>query len=35
MGTLLDLGEIRTMPNLGKTTDIVTGAAPIPGLIAE
>jgi hypothetical protein len=32
MGTLLDLNEIRTLPNLGKTTDIVTGAHPIPGL---
>jgi hypothetical protein len=35
MGTVLDLGEIRTMPNLGKTADIVTGSAPIPGLLPE
>ena len=35
MGTLLDRGEIRTMPNLGKTADIVTGSAPIPGVLAE
>jgi uncharacterized protein (DUF1501 family) len=35
MGTLLDVGEIRTMPNLGKTADIVTGTAPIPGLLPE
>jgi len=32
MGTLLDLGEVRTLPNLGKTADIVTSAEPIPGL---
>jgi hypothetical protein len=35
MGTLLDRGEIRTMPNLGKTADIVTGSEPIPCLLAE
>lgn len=32
MKTVLDVGEIRTMPNLGKTADIVTGHEPIPGL---
>jgi hypothetical protein len=33
MRTLLDVGEIRTMPNFGKTTDIVTTGEPIPGLL--
>jgi hypothetical protein len=35
MSTLLDRNEIRTMSNLGKTADIVTGSTPIPGLLAE
>jgi hypothetical protein len=35
MGMLLDRGTIRTMPDLGKTADIVTGSAPIPCLLAE
>ena len=33
MRTLLDANEIRTMTNLGKTADIVTGGEPIPGLL--
>ncbi len=33
MRTMLDVQEIRTMPNLGKTTDIVTSGEPIPGLL--
>jgi hypothetical protein len=33
MRTLIDVGEIRTMPNFGKTTDIVTTGEPIPGLL--
>jgi hypothetical protein len=35
MRTLLDVNEIRTMTNLGKTADIVTGGTPIPGLLPE
>jgi uncharacterized protein (DUF1501 family) len=35
MRTVLDVGEIRTMPNLGKTADIVTTGTPIPGLLRE
>ena len=35
MGTLLDLGEIRTMANMAETADIVTDSAAIPGLLAE
>jgi Protein of unknown function (DUF1501) len=33
MRTILDVGEIRTMANLGKTADIVTSGEPIPGLL--
>lgn len=33
MRTVLDVGEIRTMPNLGLTADIVTSGEPIPGLM--
>jgi uncharacterized protein (DUF1501 family) len=35
MRTLLDVNEIRTMTNLGKTADIVTAGTPIPGLLPE
>jgi hypothetical protein len=35
LATLLDRGEVRTMPNLGSIADIVTGPAPIPGLRAR
>jgi hypothetical protein len=35
MRTALDTNEIRTMPNLGKTADIVTGSEPIPGLLSS
>jgi uncharacterized protein (DUF1501 family) len=35
LAMLLDRGAIRTMPNLAKITDIVTGSAPVPGLLAE
>ena len=31
---VLDTNEVRTMPNLGKTADIVTGSEPIPGLMS-
>jgi hypothetical protein len=34
MATLLDRGEIRTMPTLGNIADVVTGSAAIPGLVA-
>ncbi len=33
MRTVLELGDIRAMPNLGKTADIVTTGEPIPGLL--
>jgi hypothetical protein len=33
MRTMLDVQEIRTMTNLGKTADIVTSGEPIPGLL--
>jgi hypothetical protein len=35
MHTLLDVGKIRTMANLGKTADIVTGSEPIPSLLSN
>jgi hypothetical protein len=35
MRTVLDVNEIRTMTNIGKTADIVTGGTPIPGLLSE
>jgi hypothetical protein len=35
MATLVDRGAIRAMANLGKIADIVTGSAPVPGLMAE
>jgi hypothetical protein len=34
MRVILDTNEIRTMANLGKTADIVTGGEPIPGLFS-
>jgi uncharacterized protein (DUF1501 family) len=33
MRTVLDVGEIRTMPNLARTADAVTAGEPIPGLL--
>jgi hypothetical protein len=35
MRTVLDLGEVRATPNLGKTAEIVTTGEPIPGLFAS
>jgi uncharacterized protein (DUF1501 family) len=35
MRTALDVNEIRTMTNLGRTADIVTTGTPIPGLLSE
>jgi len=35
MRTVLDTNEVRTMTNLGKTADIVTGSEPLPGLHHE
>jgi hypothetical protein len=35
MRSVLDVGEIRTRPNLGKTADVVTAGEPIPGLLGS
>jgi uncharacterized protein (DUF1501 family) len=35
MRTVLDVGQIRTLANLGKTADIVTSGEPIPGLFTR
>lgn len=35
MRTVLDVNEIRTMSNLGKTADVVNSSEPIPGLLPD
>ena len=33
MGTLLDLGEVRVRPGLGRVANVLTENDPIPGLL--